>query len=126
MTQLTDKLIAILVPFVEGLNINNERLFWDWIKNNPKENGGFNDEYKIIGTVTKDSIDFDCENFIMSKFNNKYHQYIASGKMRVSSMRHAFPYDTPQESFISLLNSKGLFLDKLENEKILILEVLKK
>ncbi len=124
MTQLTDELIAVLVPFVEGLNINNERLFWDWIKNNPKENGGFNDEYKIIGTVTKDSIDFDCEKYVEGFFKHNLSQNFDCWKNYYNPSGLTYSKTTPKESFISLLNSKELFLDELVNQKILILEKL--
>lgn len=120
-TEITDKLIAVIVPFLEGLGLTNERLVWEWLKSNPKENGGFNDEFLIIGSVTSNKeFDFDCEKYIKPFYKKDFiwHNYNAK------SLDDAWDCSTKEQSFISLLNSKGIFLEELKNQKILILEKL--
>ncbi len=137
MIQLTDKLIAVLVP-------KDAHSFWDklsyeggyWLVifepriepylalQSVRITGKSKDKFKIIGTVTEDNIDFDCEKYV------EYYDYNSNLRMYKDynfpkSEGELFDYDFAYQSFNSLLNSKGLFLDKLHNQKILILEKIK-
>lgn len=131
-TKLTDKLIAVIVP----QNSKNHSLlkfkthavieYVQWLKNgkefNASENiGGLNVEllnYKIIGTITKSGeFDFDCEKYVKTA-NSLGEEYYKD----YNNSTKSGTYFSKEESFISLLNSKGIFLEKLNNQKILILE----
>lgn len=123
MTQLTDKLIAVLLPEdAYDFDLKIKFLKYKFLENNQinilKDFKYSKNSYKILGTVTKDNIDFDCEKYVEKCLNSfSYINYKSKNQPSV--------FRTKKESFISLLNSKGLFLDKLDNQKILILEKIK-
>lgn len=136
MTQLTDKLIAVLVP-EDAKEINNNlishQIDYNHIVNSPFGNLKFRDsiilenfwdeQFKIIGTITlSGEFDFDCEKYVESTNDNplnaSYFNY-EIGLFNKNNLEFC-----KEESFISLLNSKGIFLEKLEGQKILILEKL--
>lgn len=131
MTQLTDNLIAVLVPdkypkywihwdgveqVTKLTNDGGWRHFQQRLDGNPKE-------YNIVGIVSKSGeFDFDCEKYVESTNDNplnaSYFNY-EIGLFNKNNLEFC-----KEESFISLLNSKGIFLEKLEGQKILILEKL--
>jgi hypothetical protein len=77
--------------------------------------------YKIIGTIdSSGKFNFDCENYIEKTQINLTTLY----KDYNVELAEEFDLITTQESFISLLNSKGISLEKLDNQKLLILEKL--
>lgn len=123
MTQIGN-LIAVLVPDeynkfkISGTNYlcGAEEKAWQAIP--PRLDDGY---YNIIGTINLlGEFDFDCEEYVdclPSGFgpNGEY-------KYRHYGDRADSRFKTKEESFISLLNSKGILLDELNNQKILILE----
>jgi hypothetical protein len=134
MVELTDKLIAIIIPnnviFDKTLSTHLTYLCDNgWEITEPFYIPAIDGVHstrattKILGTITKTGeFDFDCTDYVGKSFNGKYYQFLSSGVMRAASLNHSFPFETKEESFISLLNSKGVFLDKLNNQKLLILE----
>ena len=58
--------------------------------------------WQIIGTVTKDSIDFDCRKFIEGYGIDRWRNY------KFESQYEEVLKSTPEYSFRSLLTSKGL------------------
>jgi hypothetical protein len=136
MKQLTDKLIVIIVPEVKD---NRYFKLWDdtnseWIiecqidkiNNEYIRNLGNIDGYNIIGTITKSGeFDFDCEKYVGLCKGYGYRNYQKddyNGGSSPFDVWAAYHLKTKEQSFISLLNSKGIFLEKLNNQKILILE----
>ena len=77
-------------------------------------------EINIIGTITQSGqFDFDCEKYAWKNpKSGKYHKW---GEPYMNDWGVG-KFETPEESFLSLLNSKGIFLDQLQNQKVLILE----
>ena len=128
-TKLTDKLIAVLIP---------KEHYKLWLNQFVNASVGYYDnksyqnkiifqqafQFKIIGTVTKSTksncpiFDFDCEKYVERLDNeNSYKDY------ELELTRDCeYILKTKEESFITLLNSKGVFLEQLNNQKILILE----
>lgn len=104
MTTLTDKLLAVEVPFdahnayvVEVLRVY--MLMYKAFGNEPCAiHIGF--KCNFIGTVTNDEIDFDCEPYVEEKYAG-YKSYNTAGY-----------WLDAKRSFHSLLLSKGLTLDK--------------
>jgi hypothetical protein len=107
MRQITDNIIVLIVPNEAhdfGFMKHNNSLFY-WLNNSRTISGGKGgmqkmevdvNLLKIIGTINKlGEFDFDCQKYIEFKDDN---------------------------SFLSLLNSKGIFLEKLNEQKILIVE----
>jgi hypothetical protein len=144
MINLTDKLIAVLVP-EKSKNHNLLKFkthavieYIQWLSDdkefNASENiGGLNVEllnYKIIGTITKSGEfeGFDCEEYVeksrIKKSWNDFMSEVYKNYMTPETQLISKYCDTKEESFISLLNSKGIFLEELNNQKILILEKL--
>jgi hypothetical protein len=135
MIQLTDKLIAVVIPEVKD---NRYFKLWDdserkeWIIECQHENGDISiiknlgniDGYYIIGTVTKSGeFDFDCEKYVLCT-DLESHKLFGDGKWKNYNSEYPYYHETKEESFISLLQSKGISLGELNNEKILILEKL--
>ena len=91
MIQLTDTLYSILVDsetsdyYISGANF----LCCNKPKKRTIEALGF-DKFRIIGIVTKDTIDFDCEKYLGQKRNGCY----------------TFP-----TNFLQLLNSKEIYFE---------------
>lgn len=151
--QITDKLLAILMPnestnhklvkFKTHAIINYTDFLRDGSPYNISENNGnWNVEllnYKIVGSISKDGVfDFDCEKYVFSfdfnVCNKMYHNYLKTLEeynedLIIPKYKECdfdrlrdFIYKTPQESFISLLQSKGIPVGKKLNMKLLILE----
>ena len=123
MIQITDKLIGIVVPedASEFQIIHEGTRVAYFLPSYKRFDIPFN--CKIVGTIKNDgTFDFDCEEYVGKTYNGKYYQFLPPGMMRLASMDSSFPYETKEESFISLLNSKGILLEELNNEKLLILE----
>lgn len=80
--------------------------------------------YEIVGSITKlGEFDFDCKNYVEEVIQDEYQGYKHyHNKQFMSEDDWCSHYTEPKESFISLLQSKGIFLEKLDNQKILILE----
>lgn len=76
------------------------------------------DNCKILGTVAKGEVDFDCEGLVKIEswkpLNNKslYYNYTAKGCMDYRDIIEA-AFDNPKESFISLLQSHNLDTTKM-------------
>jgi hypothetical protein len=136
MIELTNKLIAVTVPgdaydfrvwddysrFKQNKDISNLVFKVNSSKELTYIELG-NLTYSIVGTITKlGNFGFDCTDYVGKPFNGKYYEFLPSGMMRVASLNHSFPFGTKEESFISLLNSKGILLEQLNDQKLLILE----
>lgn len=140
MKQITDKLIAVIVPdlplkfmlygryLVMGFTTDDQL-----IKINKIRRGDVNgflsipkDFENIIGTINKDGvIDFDCEMYIEKHPNLNYKDYMISTLSLLKNGWTAnWTKNIKEDSFISLLQSKEIFLEELNNEKLLILEKL--
>ena len=133
MINLTDKLVAVLVPQdfeiqkYGALDARNN-VIWGRLSDKrsytiPLDDKIVNIPYgepkpKIIGTITKSGkFDFSCEKYV-EKANSLGEEYYKD----YNNSTKSGTYFTKEESFISLLNSKGIFLEELNNQKILILE----
>ena len=148
MIQLTDKLIAVIIP-VDAENIQCNiwsddsttvefksdlyEMEYDSFEIGVETENQLKEitisfepiDFKIIGTITKDcTFDFDCEKYVRPvTFGLEYKGYfnhIAKGQDFRDIVESSF--ETKEESCISLLQSKGIFLENLNNEKLLILE----
>ena len=134
MIQLTDKLISVIAP-----EIKDNRYFklWDdserkeWIIECQHENGdvsiinglGNIDGYSIIGTTTKDgTFDFDCGNYVELYSITRLSIFGYMDYVKTKLPNTDYTCKTKEEAFITLLQSKGIFLENLNNEKLLILE----
>lgn len=142
MINLTDKLIAVIVPEdafkykTEYEDKYTSLLIKQKSKpdNNPySETLTYDDWYyhsclletsrsksipkiKIIGTITKsEEFDFDCEEYV------EKHE-LGYGYKDYDYPNSKAPLDNKEDSFLTLLDSKGIFLEQLNNQKILILE----
>ncbi len=128
--KITDKLLAILMPnksvnhkivkFKTHAVINYTDFLRDGSPYNISTNyGDWNVEllkYKIVGTISKyKEFDFDCENYVEKVMNEQHYQ-----NYNYKSVIERW-VKTKEESFISLIQSKGIPVDKL-NMKLLILE----
>ena len=129
MIELTDKLIAVIVPE------DAYDFFYCWgyfyytsLKDGMERELSLFDsnqiECEIIGTITKSGeFDFDCEKYVLCT-DLESHKLFGDGKWKNYNSEYPYYHETKEESFISLLQSKGIFLGELNNEKILILEKL--
>jgi hypothetical protein len=123
MIELTDKLIAVVVPedaydflYCWGY------LYYTSLKDGMERELSLFDnnqiECEIIGTITKSGeFDFDCEKCV------EKHE-LGYGYKDYYYPKSKAPLDNKEDSFLTLLDSKGTLLEKLDNEKILILEKL--
>jgi hypothetical protein len=122
MIELTDKLIAVVVPE----DAYDFLYYWGYLYYTSLKDGMERElslfdnnqiECEIIGTITKSGeFDFDCEEYVEVLKDN-------SGNARMDFTINKWVYGLSVEnSFISLLQSKGISLGELNNEKILILE----
>ena len=106
MKQITDKLIAVLVPY-DSFSFDIDKAKYTSLYDDTKREGldvlsHKEEDFNIIGTITQSGqFDFDFNSTIMDVW-----EYGLESK----------------KTFLSLLNSKGIFLDQLQNQKILILE----
>jgi hypothetical protein len=129
MIQITDKLLAILVPeksknhSLTKFKTHTVIKYTDFLSdgsgfNVSENNGDWNVEllnYKIVGTISKDGeFEFDCERYVEKA---KYSTTLWKD-YRVDETNG---FDKKEHSFISLLQSKGIPVEKL-NMKLLILE----
>jgi hypothetical protein len=130
MTQLKDNLIAIVVPIAK-----EDRYFvlWDdpdWIIECQLEDGSvsivrdfgdIDNDYYIIGSVEKDgTLDFDCSDYVTCLGADPMNDLA----LLWSDGEQA--YFSSKDAFISLLNNKGISLEELNNQKVLILEIIRK
>ena len=117
MIQITDKLIAVLVPedaynFTRFNFGNNHCIQWE-VDNKYDDTVQIKSDFNIIGTIAQSGqFDFDCEKYV----------YINGSICYNNRVNHKIPFYSKDLSFLSLLNSKGIFLDQLQNQKVLILE----
>lgn len=88
---------------------------------------------KYLGEVTKNGVQFDVESYIVrykitsfSKVPDVYYDYVHDGfdfktytQKYKESMNKTFPFETPQESFQSLLQANNIEIP--EGKKLLIL-----
>lgn len=128
MTQLTDKLIAVLVSN-DSFSFSIDKAIYTNIYDNTKGKSldiisHKEEDFNIIGTVTKDNIDFDCVKYVNFHCITRLSIFGYINYVKTKLPNTDYTCRTKEESFISLLNSKDLFLDKLDNQKILILEKL--
>lgn len=134
MVNLTDKIIAVIVPedaydfYLSNMRRVGKTTIYFWTALIDKHYDGSNclskqgwdiprNNYKIIGTITKSEtnepiFDFDCEKYVEP----------INDKMYIRYTDYTRRCKTKEESFISLLQSKGIFLEELNNKKLLILE----
>ena len=108
MTKLTDNLYAVEVP-EDAINFSirpyfeRPNLFFkikiSWVVERKSLLYG---NWSIIGTVTKDSIDFDCREFIEGYGIDRWRNY------KFESQYEEVLKSNPDDSFRSLLTSKGL------------------
>jgi hypothetical protein len=118
MTKLTDNLYAVEVPD-DAINFSirpyfeRPNLFFkikiSWVVERKSLLYG---NWSIIGTVTKDSIDFDCEPLVQKGGLRTYKDYTYVEKemddVGLFNALLMMKFKTPQESFRSLLTSAGL------------------
>jgi hypothetical protein len=127
MTQLTENLIAIVVP-----SVHKDRYFklWndidkEWIIECQIDNE--NNQYvRNIGNIDSYHI-VDNINFHGNLLYNKYDMYVSKSESNMlyrdyESNIKEYCFLSAESSFYSLLRSKKIFLDDLKNEKILLLE----
>ena len=82
----------------------------------------------IVGTITRSGdFDFDCEKFVekvtLVDVRNERRGGTGETKHYFNNyVDEQIPCSTKEKSFISFLESKGIQLEKLNNQKILILE----
>jgi hypothetical protein len=133
MIQITDKLVAVLVPddaceySINHPNLETEdiediyTILRCWHKKGLSTielSDDTNLKFKIIGTITKSGeFDFDCETYIrrVERFDTNikhFTDYTNTKQFLISK----------KSSFISLLHSKGVVLEELDTKKLLILE----
>jgi hypothetical protein len=142
LTTLTDKLIAVLVPdqypafwvhwngIEQTTQLANDGV-WIWIDFKQKLDGNPED-YKIVGTIDKKgNYTFDCGEYAEEHPHSETYWmfammplYLIHGMKQLIGKETRFKNGTEsaEMSFASLLQAKGIFPDKLENKKILILE----
>lgn len=148
MIRLTDELIVFTIPEdVEWVNIRNNEFLKQINKElsiisnqlltygkystlfskrivqqyyNPDDFYLPKGKWKKVGFVSKSGEleGFDCEKYINPFYQKESIWYNYNAK----SLDDAWNCTTKEESFISLLNSKGIFLEELNNQKLLILE----
>jgi hypothetical protein len=125
MIELTDKLIAVIVPDeynkfkISGTNYlcGAEQTAWQALP--PRLDVA---SYNIIGTVNLlGEFDFDCEKYILCT-DLESHKLFGDGKWKNYNSEYPYYHETKEESFISLLESKNVKLENLNNQKLLILE----
>lgn len=144
MIQITDKLIAVLV-LEDAYNIRVWRhgigFYHDNYEGETDTNGFYHihtglgkwKDTNIIGTITQSGqFDFDCEKYVIwddwsddyeAKSKGCFRNYLNfNDNGEVLNYEVKVGTETAPESFFSLLNSKGIFLDQLQNQKVLILE----
>ncbi len=126
MIQLTDKLIAILVPEDAQYYTMSEGNFISFLREKDKEKYGefpplSKGVHTIVGTITKEGVfDFDASAHIESQT----YQYTGDKeKEKAVEMNalHGLVFNKKMSAII-ILNSKGIFLDKLEGQKVLLIE----
>jgi hypothetical protein len=139
MIQITNKLTAVIVPEdAYEFHLSNNRhvdkttiYFWSAMidKHHDRTNCLSKqawdipeNKYEIIGTITKvGKFDFECEKYVENDLHLST-DGLAFFKNYKDVISCIYSYETPEESFISLLQSKGISFDELNNQKILILE----
>jgi hypothetical protein len=146
MIELTDNLIAFLVPedsydfrvwddfsrFRHNKAISNLVFkVKSWNESTYTELG--DPSYKIIGTITRSGeFDFDCKDHVIWDDWSDDYELGSKGCYRdylnFDENEDIINYDervgeaTKEESFISLLELNGISLEKLNNQKILIVQ----
>lgn len=107
MTELTPKLFAIEVPnhiASESIFIDENNLLDSW---NPHYKGGCQlpeGQWKLIGTIDKDGMDFDCKTFVHWFATEIGNIYYKDYRINVNG----YPFSNPADAFRSLLASKNL------------------
>jgi len=106
LTDLGNGLFAVSVPDKAEIQFSKERIAFITDEGFETLNPKF--DFEILGTVTKDNIDFDVEPYVETHKNAKrYLDYTAERKY----------FDYPEISFRSLLSSKGLFFENPYGDK---------
>lgn len=104
MTDLGNGLFAVGVPEdAEKIELTNYGLLWeigaDWDSLHFMQD--VNSNFKILGTVTKDNIDFDVDTYVECE----------NGRFKNYQTKDAFIVLTSELSFRSLLASKELYFE---------------
>lgn len=128
LTQITDKLYAVEVP----LDAHDfERVGFNLVYNTDFPENGMVEFVEIdfiftlVGSVTKDCIDFDCEVYVKPSIDLPEYKYggeIHPKETYWDYTMNSFWMDSSDDSFISLLSSKDISFDG--DTKILIIEKL--
>jgi hypothetical protein len=152
---LNNGLLAVVVPkdednYVMDIILEDDFCQLCMLTTNKDEESGFFGEsveacmeihpianYEILGTAEGKDISFDCEPYVECLVNAKL-GWRADGdysKIPDSKLFRNYKYDKPQptsmtcgtpaESFLSLLESKGIDVNKLGDNKLLILKTVK-
>jgi hypothetical protein len=115
MIQLDDNLIAVLVPQnSKGYKLTKTHIEYRQMEDGREFNASqkIEGDYEIVGSVTKSyEFDFNCESYV-NRTAKGYFNYCVRGK-----------YLRDKElSFLSLLNSKRIFLKKMDSNVLILKE----
>ena len=121
MKQITKTLFGIEVPegaeqfsydsfrdHISANEYNDDNSVCDWFSEKlPKGN------YRIIGTVTKEIIGFDCRPYVeFGSYRNTFHNYIKNSNHKADQL------PTKEDSFRSLLSSLGIYFENSLGDKL--------
>jgi len=124
MIELTNKLTVVLVPEDSyNFNYSSGYLYYISSKDDLERELDFSNtenNFNILGTIEKLG-EFDFEfSFDCSKYVEKHE--LGYGYKDYVCLDSKAPLDNKEDSFLTLLDSKEIFIEELNKQKLLILE----